>query len=392
MKKKTWIILLAAALVAVALVLWLKNGKNGKYDVVYETDVVAVRDITNSITATGTVEPVTEVEVGTQVSGIVSKLYVDYNSVVTKGQVIAELDRTNLQSELASAKNNLASAKSEYDYQLKSYNRMKTLHDKQLVSDDDLESAELSYLRAKNTYEVNKNNVVKAQTNLGYATIYSPIDGVVLSKSIEEGQTVASSFNTPTLFTIAADLTDMRVIADIDEADIGGVQEGQRVSFTVDAYPYDTFEGTVTQVRLEPTTTSSVVTYEVVISAPNPDLKLKPGLTANVSVYTMEAYGRLSVPSKALRYTPKTLLTADGETIEDCTAATKVWSRQGSVLKAYAVETGVTNGSYTEVLSGVTEGMQVILNASAGSAQDMAAAGSETNNPFMPAGPGSKKK
>ena len=228
---------MAVALAAIALCVYLLSGKKKKEEVSFETATVSVTDIHNSITATGTIEPVTSVTVGTQVSGIVSRLYVDYNSVVKRGQVIAELDKTNLVSELNTAKANLSSAQSAMNYQLANYNRYKTLHDKGLVSADEYESARLSYQQSREQVAQSRENVKRAQTNLGYATITSPIDGVVLSKSVEEGQTVAASFNTPELFVIAKDLTDMRVIANIDEADIGGVKEGQRVSFTVDAFP-----------------------------------------------------------------------------------------------------------------------------------------------------------
>ena len=247
----------------------------------------------NYVTATGSIEAVQTVTVGTQVSGIVSKLYVDYNSVVKKGQVIAELDKSNLVSQLNSAKASLA--ESDVAYQRGNYQRYRALYQKGLISANDYESARLSYQTSSATLSQRKDAVLsareevnRAQTNLGYATITSPIDGVVISKSVEEGQTVAASFSTPTLFTIAKDLKDMRVVADVDEADIGGVRTGQRVTFTVDAYPDDTFQGYVTQVRQEATTTNNVVTYEVVISAPNNDLKLKPGLTANVNIYTSE--------------------------------------------------------------------------------------------------------
>ena len=228
--KKVWY---AIAAVVVILIAWsfLRGGKKEE-KVSFETAKVEKSDIHTSITATGTIEPVTSVTVGTQVSGIVSKLYVDYNSVVKKGQVIAELDRTNLISELNTAKANLASSESSMAYEKANYNRYKTLYDKGLVSADEYESALLSYRKAREDVSTKRESVNKAQTNLGYATITSPIDGVVLSKSVEEGQTVAASFNTPELFSIAQDLTDMRVIADIDEADIGGVKEGQRVSFT----------------------------------------------------------------------------------------------------------------------------------------------------------------
>ena len=250
-----------AAVVLVALVAWLMSGGKKEEKVEFETAKVERQSIHTSITATGTIEPVTSVTVGTQVSGIVSKLYVDYNSVVKKGQVIAELDKTNLISELNTAKANLSSAQSTLNYETANHNRYKTLYDKGLVSANDYESALLSYRKAKESVVTATQSVQKAQTNLGYATITSPIDGVVLSKSVEEGQTVAASFNTPELFTIAQDLTNMRVIADIDEADIGGVKEGQRVTFTVDAFPDDHFDGQVTQVRQQATTSSNVVTY-----------------------------------------------------------------------------------------------------------------------------------
>jgi HlyD family secretion protein len=272
--KKIWIGV--GIIVLIILAYFLLSGGKKEEKVSFETAKVEKQNISTSITATGTIEPVTSVTVGTQVSGIVSKLYVDYNSVVKKGQVIAELDKTNLISELNTAKANLSSAQSTLNYELANYNRFKTLYDKGLVSADEYENAKLSYDKARQSVSTSRESVQKAQTNLGYATITSPIDGVVLSKAVEEGQTVAASFNTPELFTIAKDLTDMRVIADIDEADIGGVKEGQRVTFTVDAFPEDSFEGQVTQVRQQATTESNVVTYEVVISARNNDLKLKP--------------------------------------------------------------------------------------------------------------------
>ena len=255
MKKNAKIWIAVAVVAAIALVAFLMSGGKKEEKVSFETAKVEQQDISTSITATGTIEPVTSVTVGTQVSGIVSKLYVDYNTVVKKGQVIAELDKTNLISELNAQRANLSSAQSALNYQLSNYNRYKTLYDKGLVSADDFESARLSYQQAKEQVASAKESVQRAQTNLGYATITSPIDGVVLSKSVEEGQTVASSFSTPELFVIAQDLTDMRVIADIDEADIGGVKEGQRVTFTVDAFPDDKFEGKVTQVRQEATLT-----------------------------------------------------------------------------------------------------------------------------------------
>lgn len=364
------------------------TGCSKKAGFTYSEAEAAKQDIVNSVTATGTIEPVTSVDVGTQVSGVISKLYVDYNSVVKAGEVIAELDRTNLMSELSSAQASLKSAQSELDYQKTNYERYKALYDKGLISANDFEQARLSYVQAQQKTQQQKESVKKAQTNLGYATITSPIDGVVLSKEVEEGQTVASSFSTPTLFKIARDLTDMRVIADVDEADIGDVKEGQRVTFTVDAFPDDTFEGQVTQVRQEATTESNVVTYEVVISAPNDDLKLKPGLTANVVIFTMEAKDVLAVPSKALRFTPREAMLNSDETITDTDAKEKVWVKEGSNLKAVAVETGMTNGTLTQITKGLKPGTHVLTEVNA---MQVEAEGEQQNsNPFMPK-PRSKK-
>ncbi len=360
-----------------------------QHTVSYETAAAEKADIRSSVTATGTIEPVTKVEVGTQVSGIVSKIYVDYNSIVKAGQVIAELDKTNLTSELNSARANQAAAQSELDYQTANYNRYKNLYDKGLVSANDYETARLSFRKARQTDITAQENVKKAETNLGYATITSPIDGVVLSKAVEEGQTVAASFSTPTLFTIAQDLTDMRVIADIDEADIGNVKDGQRVTFTVDAFPDDVFQGQVTQVRQEAATESNVVTYEVVISAPNNDLKLKPGLTANVTVYTQEKNNVLAVPAKALRFTPNEHMLAKDENIADCAGKTKVWVREGHTFRAIPVQTGATNGSLTEITGGLKAGTRVLtdydLNAEAAPQEQ------QQKNPFMPGPPGKNK-
>ena len=379
--KKVW--MGVGAVVLVALIAWLLSGGKKEEKVSFETAKVERQDISTSITATGTIEPVTSVTVGTQVSGIVSKLYVDYNSVVKKGQVIAELDKTNLISELNTAKANLSSAQSSLNYELANYNRYKTLYDKGLVSADDYESARLSYDKARQQVATSRESVQKAQTNLGYATITSPIDGVVLSKSVEEGQTVAASFNTPELFTIAQDLTDMRVIADIDEADIGGVKEGQRVTFTVDAFPDDRFDGEVTQVRQQATTESNVVTYEVVISARNDDLKLKPGLTANVTIFTLEKNNVMAVPSKALRFMPNEALLQKGQQIEDVEAPQKLWTLEGNTFKAHKVEVGTTNGMVTEITSGIGEGTEVLVDFSiSGGTEEQQ--GEQAQNPFMP--------
>ncbi|MBR6276560.1 MAG: efflux RND transporter periplasmic adaptor subunit [Prevotella sp.] len=379
--KKLWIAVGVVALAVIAFLL-LSGGKKEE-KVEFETAKVEQGNIQTSITATGTIEPVTSVTVGTQVSGIVSKLYVDYNSVVRKGQIIAELDKTNLISELTAQRANLSSAQSSLNYQQANYQRYKTLYEKGLVSADEYESAQLQYNQAREQVNTARESVQRAQTNLGYATITSPIDGVVLSKAVEEGQTVAASFNTPELFTIAQDLTDMRVIADIDEADIGGVKEGQRVVFTVDAFPDDHFEGKVTQVRQQATTESNVVTYEVVISAPNNDLKLKPGLTANVTIFTLEKNGVLVAPAKALRFTPNEALLQEGQIIEDVEAPHKLWTLDGNTFKAHKVETGTTNGVQTEIISGISAGTEVLVDFTITGGAEMPQE-PQTQNPFMP--------
>ena len=355
---KIWIAVVVIVIVAVAA--WAMSGGKKEEDINFKEEKVALKTLQNSVTATGTIEAVTSVTVGTQVSGIVNKLYVDYNSQVKKGQVIAELDKTNLLSELNTAKANLASAQSSLNYQAANLERYKTLYKKGLVSADEYENALLTYRQAKEQVASSRENVQRAQTNLGYATITSPIDGTVISKSVEEGQTVAASFNTPELFTIAKDLTNMQVVANVDEADIGNVKEGDRVTFTVDAYPDDTFEGTVKQVRLEATTTNNVVTYEVVISAPNADLKLKPGLTANVTIYTQERSGVLAVANKALRFTPTKETVGKDMKIVDCKGKNKVWTLNGNTLTAHPVTIGQSDGINTEITKGLKQGDKIV--------------------------------
>ncbi len=405
-KKISSVWIIVSVIVAIAILAWLLSGKKKDTTINFTTEAVAPTNIENSVTATGTIEAVKTVTVGTQVSGIINKLFVDYNSVVKKGQVIAELDKQNLQSQLNSAKAqlsqaqaNLLSAQSDLAYQKANYQRNKTLYNKGLISANDYEQSHLSWQTANATVAERRDAVAaareevsRAQTNLSYAVITSPIDGVVISKSVEEGQTVAASYSTPELFTIAKDLKDMRVIANVDEADIGGVKVGQRVTFTVDAYPNDTFEGAVTQVRQEATTTNNVVTYEVVISAPNQDLKLKPGLTANVNIYTEEIKNVLSVPSKALRYTPEKE-TVGGRKIQDVTnAKNKVWTLEGNTLVAHKVTVGSTDGVHTQILGGIKNGAKVITGIATPEADDSDDANDGTQSPFAPGPRGGKKK
>lgn len=358
----------------------------------YETARATRQDITETVTATGTVEPIIQVEVGTQVSGIINRIYVDYNSQVKKGELIAELDKTLLESERDSRRADLQAAKIEFEYQQKNYNRVSLLHEKQLVSDTEFETGQYDYEKAKSNYEKCKADMVKAETNLTYAMIYSPVDGVVLSRAVDEGQTVAASFNTPTLFTIANDLSKMQVVADVDEADIGQVENGQRVTFTVDAYPSDLFEGEVMQVRLEPTTTSNVVTYEVIVNAPNPELKLKPGLTANITLYTLERRNVLTVPAKALRFTPETTETEKVAVAADTAAGNTIWKWQHGTAVPARVRVGVNNGFLAEITEGLTAGEEVVTGLRSVSQASFPGepAGGESS-PFMPKPPHAKK-
>lgn len=390
------------AILLIAGSVYLFTGKSSKGGIRLETAKVGRSTITNTVTATGTVEPVTEVEVGTQVSGIIDRLYADYNDVVKAGQLIAEMDKINLQAELRSAQAQLASSKTEFEYQQKNYARSKVLHGKQLISDTDYETATYNYEKSKAAYDQSQAAMVKVNRNLEYATITSPIDGVVINRAVEEGQTVAAGFETPTLFTIAADLTKMQVIADVDEADIGNVELGQRVSFTVDAYPSDQFEGVVRQVRLgdsesssgtsSSTSSSTVVTYEVVITADNPDLKLKPRLTANVTIYTLERPDILTVPNKALRFIPEpALMESIGMTVTDPNAEVEsgkrlVWLRQGNTLSPKMISVGTNNNSVTEVTGGLAEGDEIAVDLT--SVADPPAASAAERSPFMPGPPG----
>lgn len=401
MNKKFKKYLIAGAIILIIVFIIVFIPKGSKSSMTLNIATVTKGNLTTSVTATGTVEPITLVDVGTQVSGVISKIYVDFNSEVKAGEVIAELDKQLLTSELENATANLQSRQVEFDLQQRNFNRNKELWEKQAISKADWEAAETNYLTAKYAVTSSQAAVLKARTNLGYATIYATIDGVVISRAVEEGQTVAASFSTPTLFTIANDLTKMRVIANVDEADIGQVEEGQRVTFTVDAYPNDQFNGKVVQVRLEATTTSNVVTYEVVIDAPNPDLKLKPGLTANVNIFTMEESNVLMIPLRALRFTPDPEVLKG---IENITIApldqnmpsmdkTKkiVWIKSGATLNPRAITTGLSDGINVEVKDGLSDGEEIATGVS----QKSEVQAPETNgesSPFMPQRPGARRR
>ncbi|MDD3320207.1 MAG: efflux RND transporter periplasmic adaptor subunit [Paludibacter sp.] len=397
MNKKKIIIIASASLFIIAIAAYFLFKSSPKDSIHLETTSLTTGKISSSITATGTLEPIIEVTVGTQVSGKISKIYVDYNSVVKKGEILAEIDKTNLQIEYNTQSLTVQSSKVEYDYQKKNYSRAKDLHEKNLISETDFETAKYAYEKAESIYNQNVSNLGKAKTNLSYATIYSPIDGVILSRAVEEGQTVAASFSTPTMFIIARDLTKMQVVANVDEADIGNVKDNQRVTFSVDAYPSDIFEGTVTQVRLNSTTSSNVVTYEVIVNAPNPDLKLKPGLTANITVYTLEKNNIQILPNKALNFIPDTISLSQNDFMLEAgssktTAVNQknVWIQKGRTLAKTTVTIGETDGINTEILAGLNANEKVILDM-----KQLTAGEKPTNtetSPFMPKRPGSEKK
>jgi HlyD family secretion protein len=303
MKKKVYIIA-GVIVVAIIALMIIKPFNKKKAEVTFETVKVEKGNITNTVTATGTIEAVTSIDVGTQVSGIIDKIYVDFNDKVKQGQLLAMIDKKQLTAQLEQSRATLDQAQAMLIFQEVTYNRLKALYEKKLIAQSDYDQALYNYENAKASLKNARSAYDRNQVNLNYCTITSPIDGVVLNRAIEEGQTVAASFNTPTLFTIVNDLTQMEVETSVDEADIGKVKEGQRVEFTVDAYSDLKFEGKVAEVRLQPTTTNNVVTYSVILSAPNPDKKLMPGMTASATIYVDEKQNTLILSGKAVRFTP----------------------------------------------------------------------------------------
>ncbi|MGE5393811.1 MAG: efflux RND transporter periplasmic adaptor subunit [Candidatus Saccharibacteria bacterium] len=403
MKKKT--IYIASAIVILAAgFLSLRSFKSTNETFAFETARIQKGTISNTVTATGKLEAITTVELGTQVSGVIDKIFVDFNSQVKKGQLLARIDETPLLAQLEQSKANVDQADAEVKYQQANFDRYKVLEEKKLIAQSDydlvvynLNKAIANRNNAKSVYDKNK-------INLSYASIYSPIDGIILDRKVDEGQTVAASFNTPTLFTIANDLTQMRVEANVDEADIGQVKINQRVEFTVDAYPEMKFTGAVTEIRMQPVTTSNVVTYTVIIQAPNPDKKLMPGMTASTTIYVNEKSDVLIVPGKALRFSPdeqtfasylKTLPedTAKKMSIKPVKAGpadknTFIWTKKGNVIQPVEVKTGENDGINYELLSGLKQGDEIVLSMTS---EKPAAAAKASRSPFMPTRPGQRK-
>ena len=395
-------IILGIVVLAIAAVVIVKLTKSANKELVIRTHVVEEYTVENTVTATGTIEPVETVEVGTQVSGKVEKIYVDYNDVVKKGQLMAELDKQTLNQSLSRARASLTSAESQLNYAKLTYERTKQLYEANAATLAAYQEAQNSYTQAQMSKRNAQASYDQARVDLAYAEIYSPIDGIVLDRAVEVGQTVAASFSTPTLFTLANDLTKMQVEADVDEADIGQVKVGQRVTFTVDAYMDDVFEGTVNQIRMKPTTTSNVVTYTVIIEAPNPDQKLFPGMTASVTIVTEEETG-LAVPAEAFNFTPdEAVLKAmrkpeksEGQTpsppqgehpkMDGKDSRSMVWLKNGNNMKPCPVKVGMSDGAYKIIEQGVQAGDSVVLSAQFVAKEKTVKKG---ENPFMPGPPG----
>lgn len=417
MKKRIILISLAILIVLLVVLVVIRKKKVAQPALTYQTEIVKRGDIQNTVTATGTLSAIITVNVGTQVSGVIKRLHADFNSRVKKGQLLAEMDRTPLLATLSETEAALENAKAQLLFQEANYNRIKPLYDKNLVAQTDYDQALYNYNMARANLKSAESQYERARINLSYATIYSPIDGVVLNRAVSEGQTVAAGFNTPTLFTIANDLTQMQVEANVDEADIGQVKEGDRVTFTVDAFPDLQFSGRVTEVRLQPVTTNNVVTYTVVIKAPNPDLKLMPGMTASITIITMEARNTLLVPSKALQFTPsgfpknRVASNGAGESIDTqvkrmpaevipgipSPAGIKadsfgnqppkiVWLKRGNEISPEPVKTGIDDDIHTEILNGLKEGDTVIVAEISG-LKKISTGNNQTRSPFMPAPP-----
>ena len=403
--KKRIIIWSIVAAVIIALVIFLMVGKSKMPMVMLETQPARTDSIEITITATGEIQPVYKVQVGTQVSGIVEKLYVDYNSVVKKGDLLAELDRSTLLEQVNQAQAMVSNAESALQLSKQNYDRIKALYDNKAATQASYEEASNQYTQARNQLTTAKSDLQRAQVNLSYSRIYSPIDGVVLSKSVEQGQTVASSFSTPTIFTIANDLTKMQVEADVDEADIGQVKVGQPVTFTVDAFPDDVFTGTVKQIRLEPTETQNVITYTVIIDAPNTDMKLMPGMTASVSIVVEKESG-VAIPMESLFLTldneqmeklsrvgysfKKLFNTKEEETnsLKDITKKT-IWVGNGKQFEQRSVTPGINDGATSLIKEGLKEGEHVVVGTRELSGKPDGKSGS---NPFMPGPPQRTKR
>ncbi len=398
---KNSIIVLVAAIVVFFGYKYFTTEK--KASIAAQTVKLSKQNVTTSVTATGTVEPVDQVDVGTQVSGIINHIYADYNSPVKKGQLLAELDKTNLQESVNNALAQYNASLNELNYYQQNYDRQNNMYKSGVISKADYEQAAYQVKNSQETVSQRKTALAQARTNLSYANIYAPIDGIILSREVEEGQTVAATMTTPTLFTIAKDITKMQVEANVDEADIGGVEVGQRVSFTVDAYPQEEFSGRVRQVRLSATTESNVVTYTVIIDADNPEQKLKPGLTATITIFTQELKDIDTVPASAIAFSPDTetlqkyyqqnQITAKIPEVKTGKNKEKyIWikNNDGS-LSQKLITIGINDGINIQVKSGLTGSEQIVTSLDE-QTEAVAKSESDGSSPFMPKRPNNNNK
>jgi HlyD family secretion protein len=388
--RSKWIIIFSAIVVVAAGGVWyFKRGNNDTPQ--YQTTTVARGELTQVVTATGTLNPVVNVTVGSQVSGRISKLNVDFNSTVKSNEVIAEIDPSTYQAAVEQSTADLANAKANLELQQVEAKRSSELITNKLISGSDYDTAIATLHEAEATVKIKQASLNNALVNLSYCKILSPVDGMVISRAVDVGQTVAASLSAPTIFIIANDLTRMQIDSSVAEADVGGVVEGQGVDFTVDAYPIRTFYGTVTQVRNSPTTVNNVVTYDCVISVTNSDYKLKPGMTANVSIIVAQRENALTIPNGALRFRPpeNAVVLTNSAAAQTAPATNSrnfaggpggrrgggrgrgehpvfhtvyVLAGEGkdAKLQAVQIKTGVSDGISTEVLSGLDEGAQIV--------------------------------
>jgi len=398
---KNSVIVLVSAVVIFFVYKYFTTEKEA--NIVVQTVKMSKQNVTTSVTATGTVEPVDQVDVGTQVSGIINHIYTDYNSPVKKGQLLAELDKTNLQESVNNALAQYNASLNELNYYQQNYNRQNNMFKSGVISKADYEQAAYQVKNSQETVSQRKTALAQARTNLSYANIYAPIDGIILSREVEEGQTVQASMTTPTLFTIAKDITKMQVEANVDEADIGGVEVGQRVSFTVDAYPQEDFSGRVRQVRLSAITESNVVTYTVIIDADNPEQKLKPGLTATITIFTQELKDTNTVPASAIAFSPDTetlqkyyqqnQISAKIPEIKTGKNKEKyIWikNNDGS-LSQKLITIGINDGINIQVKSGLTRSEQIVTSLDE-QTEAVAKSESDGSSPFMPKRPNNNNK
>lgn len=392
MKKKTIFIILGVAIAAFAI--WYFEIRKTEQVIVLQTEKPSTGYISENVTATGKVEPVDTVAVGTQVSGTIKKLYADFNSKVKKGQLLAELDKTLFEASVNQYQANLASAQSALVYQQGNFSRQSNLYKVGAISKSDYDNALYTYNASKAAVNSNKAQLQSAQKNLSLASIYSPIDGTILSRNVSEGTTVAASFSTPTIFSIAKDLTKMQIEAAVDEADVGNISKGQRSVFTVDAYLDDTFNGTVEEIRLSPSISSNVVTYKTIIKAANDENKLKPGMTANITIYKKEVNNALLVPTKAIKYSPDSTLVKQYK-ITWVNSTKKplapdeayVWIKEGArKLLQKKIDIGINDNAHVEVLKGLSTN-DVIITGSKDMGKGAEADQAQTS-PFMPKRPG----